>query len=205
MKRKQRNRKKGKEEFNFANEYKKSWEYIKESRNYIYIIAGIFFLFVFIGSLFPVPAVLYNIIIDFVREIIEKTKDMSQIQLIGFIISNNVTSTFLGVLLGLIFGIFPILSAIANGYMLGFIGLMSVENGGILTLWRLFPHGIFEIPAVFISLGLGMKLGMFIFQKDKLKSFKNYLVNSFRVFLLIIIPLLIIAGIIEGTLMILLK
>jgi stage II sporulation protein M len=205
MKRKIKSRKTKKEEFNFVNEYKKSWRYIKESRSYIYAVAVIFFLFVLIGSFFPVPEIIYNQIMDFVREILEKTKDMSQTQLIGFIMSNNIISTFLGLAFGVFFGIFPLLSAIANGYVLGFVAFMSVENGGILTLWRLFPHGIFEIPAVLISLGLGMKFGMFIFQKDKLKSFKNYLINSFRVFLLIIVPLLIIAGIIEGTLMILLK
>jgi uncharacterized membrane protein SpoIIM required for sporulation len=61
------------------------------------------------------------------------------------------------------------------------------------------------LPAIFISLGLGLKTGMFIFQKDKIKILKKYLYNSIKVFLLIVIPLLIIAGFIEGTLMFLLK
>ena len=34
-------------------------------------------------------------------------------------------------------------------------------------LFRLLPHGIFELPAIFISLGLGLRFGMFIFQKEK--------------------------------------
>jgi stage II sporulation protein M len=205
MKRKTKREKKGKEEFNFHDEYRKSWAYVRESRNYIYVIVGVFLLFIIIGSLFPVPEVIYNQIVAFIRDILEKTKDMSPMQLIGFIISNNMTSTFLGLFFGIILGIFPLVIAIVNGYLLGFVALISVESGGILTLWKLFPHGIFELPAVFISLGLGMRLGTFIFEKHKIRTFKNYLFNSARVFLLIVIPLLIIAGVIEGSLMILLN
>ena len=82
---------------------------------------------------------------------------------------------------------------------------MSINTDGGLSLWKILPHGIFELPAVFIALGIGIKLGMFIFQKKKLESLKNYSINSLRVFLLIILPLLVIAGIIEGTLIFLLK
>ena len=42
---------------------------------------------------------------------------------------------------------------------------------------------------------------MFVFQKNKLKSFRNYFSNCLRVFLLIVLPLLVIAAIIEGLLM----
>jgi len=67
-------------------------------------------------------------------------------------------------------------------------------------LWRILPHGIFELPAVFIALGMGLKFGGFIFQKEKIKSLREYFWNSLRVFLFVVLPLLIIAGIIEGTL-----
>ena len=74
-----------------------------------------------------------------------------------------------------------------------------------MVLWRIFPHGIFELPAVFISLGLGLKLGTFIFQRNKLKAFAEFFWNSLRVFLFIVLPLLIIAAIIEGSLIFLLE
>ena len=142
---------------------------------------------------------------DFIKELIGQTKDMSQFDLISFIISNNVKSTFFGIIFGAFFGIFSLVGAITNGYLLGFVSFLSVNDGGILTLWKIFPHGIFELPAVFISLGLGLKIGTFAFQKKKLYSFRNYLINSLKVFLLVIVPLLVIAGIIEGTLMILVR
>lgn len=202
---KNKKRLKKKENFNLKKEYKKGFEYLKESRKFIYIIIGIFFLFVLLAYFIPTPKFLSDEIIKFLKEILSQTNGMSQFELIKFIIFNNVQSSFFGMLFGVLLGIFPILTAIVNGYLLGFVSLMSVNNGGILTLWRIFPHGIFELPAVFISLGLGLKLGLFIFKKNKKESFKNDLINSLRIFLLIVLPLLIIAGIIEGTLMIFVK
>jgi len=197
-------KKRKKEKFNLKNEYKKSWKYIKDSKNFIYSIIIIFFAFVLIGFFIPAPLIIREKITQFIKELLEQTQNMSQIELIRFIIFNNVKSTFFGILWGIFFGIFPVTSAIANGYLLGFVSSFSVNGGGILTLWRLFPHGIFELPAVFIALGLGLKLGTFIFHKNRLEHLKKYVINSLRIFLLIIIPLLIIAGIIEGTLIVLL-
>jgi stage II sporulation protein M len=196
--------KKAKKDFSLKEEYKESWKYIKESKRFIYIVMGIFFFFVLMGYFIPAPQTLYSKIIDFINELIKQTQGLSQIDLIKFIIFNNVKSTFFGIFFGIIFGIFPIVAAIANGYLLGFVALLSVKTGGILTLWKILPHGIFELPAVFISLGLGIKFGTFLFQKKKSDSFINYFTKSLKVFLLIVIPLLIIAGIIEGTLIALL-
>ncbi|VVB82311.1 Stage II sporulation protein M [uncultured archaeon] len=194
-----------KKKINIINEYKKSWKYLKDSKKFIYWIIGIFFFFFLVGIFIPAPTFLYNQIMDFIKKLLAETNGLSQFPLISYILFNNLKSTFFVILLGTFFGIFPIISAIANGYVLGFVSLLSIQNGGILTLWRLFPHGIFEMPAVFISLGLGLKLGFFPFQKDKLKSLKNNLISSLKVFILIVVPLLLIAGIIEGTLMIFVK
>jgi uncharacterized membrane protein SpoIIM required for sporulation len=59
---------------------------------------------------------------------------------------------------------------------------------------------VFELPAVFISLALGVKLGMFIFSREKGKEFMRRARNSMIIFVCIVIPLLIIAAVIEGLL-----
>jgi len=189
-----------KKKFNLKNEYKKSWNYIKESRNFIYIIIAIFLFFVLIGFFIPAPESLAEQILRFIEELLEKTSGMSQGELIRFIFLNNIQSSFFGMIFGVILGIFPVITMIANGYLLGFVASLSVKSGGVLVLLRLLPHGIFELPAIFISLGIGLRLGTFIFQKKIVKSFRDYLLNSLRVFLFIVIPLLIIAALIEGSL-----
>ena len=99
--------------------------------------------------------------------------------------------------MGVFIGLFPITSAVVNGYLIGFIANHAVAEKGVLVLWRLLPHGIFELPAVFISMGLGLKIGIGLLKEENLK--KNF-VNALRVFVFVVLPLLIIAGIIEGVL-----
>ena len=187
-----------KNKFNLKREYKDSWSYIKESRNFIYSILGIFFGFTLIGFFVPASEEITKIILEFIEQLLEQTKNMSQWELIKFIFLNNLQSSFFGLIFGIALGIFPVFVAVANGYVLGFVGAMSVEAEGIFVLWRIIPHGIFELPAIFISLGLGLKLGSFIFKKEKGKFFRKYFWNSLRVFLFVVVPLLIIAAIIEG-------
>ena len=186
--------------FNLKREYQKSWDYLQDSKKFIYLVVAIFFAFALVGFFVPAPSYLNEQIMKFIKELLERTRGLSGFQLTGFIFLNNLQSSFSGMIFGVLLGIFPILSTIVNGYLLGFVSALSVSDGGILSLWRIFPHGIFELPAVFISLGLGLKFGTFIFQKKKFESFKKYLRNSLRVFLFIVIPLLMIAGIIEGLL-----
>jgi len=193
-------KKRGKKKFSLRNEYKLSWDYIKSCKNFIYIIIAVFFGFALFGFIFPIPAELEKVIMNFLQELLEQTKDFNQIEMIEFIFLNNLQSSFFGLVLGAVFGIFPVLSSLVNGYVVGFVALKTIQTEDILVLWRLFPHGIFELPAVFISLGMGLKFGTFIFQKNKKRTFKNYFWNSLRVFLFVVIPLLIIAAIIEGSL-----
>ena len=89
-----------------------------------------------------------------------------------FIFLNNIQSAFLGFILGIIFGIIPLTILIVNGYILGFVMNKSVAVEGILIIWRLVPHGIFEIPAILISTSLGIKLG------TDLRNFKKNITRT---------------------------
>ncbi|MBI2043590.1 stage II sporulation protein M [Candidatus Pacearchaeota archaeon] len=185
-----------------AKNYSDSWNYIKDSRNFIYSIILVFLAFFLIGFFLPVPKEIAEQILKFIEELFKQTENMSQSEITRFIFLNNLQSSITGMLFGVFLGIFPIVIAMVNGYILGFVALMSVGSEGFFVLWRLFPHGIFELPAVFISLGMGLKFGTFIFQKNKSESFRNYLWNSLKTFLFVVLPLLVIAAIIEGILII---
>jgi len=179
-------------------QYIESLNFIKESKIHIYIIIGIFFAFFLIGFFIPAPEEIAQQIMDFIKEIIEQTKDMDFFELLIFIFLNNLKASFMGLALGIIVGIFPISLALVNGYVIGFVSSMVTKEEGLIALWKLVPHGIFEIPAIFISLGLGLKIGTFIFRKKKTQTFKEYALKSLKAFVLIIIPLLLIAAIIES-------
>ena len=187
----------------FGESYRESFNYIKDSRKFIYSIIVIFLLFSIMGFFIKAPSVLETKILNFIENLLNKTENMSQFELIKFIFFNNLQSSFVGMLFGIVLGIFPALITMANGYLLGFVAAKTVGVEGIFVLWRLFPHGIFELPALFISLGLGLKLGTFIFKKNKLETLNLYLLKSMKVFFFVVIPLLIIAAIIEGSLILL--
>ncbi len=192
-----------KQKFSLREEYKQSWNYLKESSKFIWIIVGIFVFFVLIGAFVPLPAEISNEIFSFMKNILAQTEGMSQLQLTWFIFFNNLKSSFFGMVFGIFLGLFSIFTSLANGFVVGFIMKLSVSKIGILSLWKILPHGIFELPAVFISLGMGLKMGGFIFKKEKLNFLNDSLKRSLKVFLLIVIPLLVIAAIIEAGLIVL--
>ncbi len=200
MKNKKKSLKKTKSKFSLRGEYIKSWNYIKESRNFIYFVIAVFFIFVLIGFLVPVPEEFSNMILEYIKEIVQKTEGLTSFGLIKFIFLNNLQSSFTAMVFGFALGIIPFLATIFNGFIVGFVSAMATETNGFVTLLNLLPHGIFELPAIFISLGLGIKLGSFVFQKNKGDSFRKYLWEGLRVFIFIILPLLVIAAIIEGLL-----
>lgn len=192
-------KKKNLNKFVYGN-FKEGLRFIKESKRYIYFSFLLFFFFGLIGFLFPI--FFKEQILEMIKELISKTYGLSVFELVGFIFKNNLTSSFFAIFLGIFFGLFPIFILILNGYLLGFVSYSVVSQDSIFVLWRLLPHGIFEIPAIMISAGLGLKLGLSLFYKiiGKKINFIEILINSFKVFVFIIIPLLFIAGIIEGVL-----
>ncbi len=215
---------------------------LKKIKYYFWFSFFIFFLIFIVG--FFLPIFFEEKILDLIKELIKQTETLNVVELIRFIIFNNTKTAFSGIILGIILGVFPLAILVINGYILGFVANKIVISEGILVLWRLLPHGVFEIPAVLISLALGLKLGIGImrnsilyynkktnplvisttmiismlffpvtffiyafltFKEKKLrKLFYNNLICSLRIFILIIIPLLVVAGIIEGILIFLL-
>ena len=108
---------------------------------------------------------------DYIKEILEKTEGMSSLEMISFIFFNNLQVGFMGMIYGFALGIFPILATFANGYVVGYVSSSAISSSGLSSLLNLFPHGIFELPAIFISFGIGIKFGTFIFYKEKMKTF----------------------------------
>jgi len=195
--------KKKRENF-FRENYSKSWGYIKESRNFIWSIVALFFISVIVGFLYQ-PQIVIDAILSYIKDILAKTEGMSSLRMIGFIFINNIQSGFFGIVLGILLGLFPVLATFANGYIVGYVSSSAISSSGAISLLSLIPHGIFELPAIFISFGMGLKFGTFIFYKDKIKHFNKFFINSLRVFVFVVLPFLIIAAIIEGCLISFLK
>lgn len=188
---------------NILKEYKSAFNFIIESKKYIYSIIYIFAFFTLVGFFLPIPQEIISQIIEYFKELLKETQGFNSIDMILFLFKNNTFASFFGLVFGSFFGIFSVINAALNGFVLGIAANMSVTENGILSLWRILPHGIFELPALFISLGMGLRLGFFIFSKEKMKEFNYRLKGALKSFLMIVIPLLLIASIIEGFLIVL--
>lgn len=199
------------ENFSLKEEYLHAWNYVKDSREYVYFailvfaIFGVlgFFFYSEINSFFNLLGFDLNAnILGYLESILELTEGMGFSEITGFIFLNNLQSSFSGMVGGIVFSIFPLFGTIVNGYILGVVSFLSVQVGGFGVLFRLLPHGIFELPAVFISLGIGIRLGTFLFTKKKKDKLSEWFLDSLRVFLLVVFPLLLVAAFIEGLLII---
>ena len=182
----------------FARNYKSCWKFLNESRWHVVFALGFFMLTFLIGFVFPV--FFREEIINFVRELILSLEGLSVVELIGFIFWNNLKASFFAIILGITVGLFPLFMLVTNGYLLGFVSREAVAAEGIFTLWRLLPHGIFELPAILLSLGIGFKIGGGMFKKGFRKNLKYNFKEGLRFFVFVIFPLLLVAGIIEGLL-----
>jgi len=184
--------------------YKQLWKFIKESRNYIYFISILFLISATFG--FAYPVFFTDIIKNLIEDIAAKTSGLGFFELFLFIFQNNAITAFTGVIFGVFLGILPLIFCFFNGYVLGFVMNKSSSIGTFGVLGRLLPHGIFELPALAISLGIGLRLGLVYFERRKKKErlgkkiFDNF-GNALIVFLLVVLPLLLIAAFIETCLM----
>lgn len=163
-----------------------SWNYIKESKNYILFIISAFIFSALLGAIFS--SELDSILKPFLKDLLAQIEGMGTYRLIIFILQNNAQTAFFAMFLGMFFGIFPFINSIVNGLTLGYVLNNVWEVSGISEFWRILPHGIFELPAVFLALGLGSKLG-FDFVKHFVKHYwkDNKLLVIFGILLPVII------------------
>ncbi len=174
---------------------------IRNLRYYIIVVLGFFFLSAIFGYIFH--DMLSEIFLEKIAEILERIKDLNFYQLFFFIFRNNSLISFVSLILGFLFGVIPAFVTISNGLMLGFVSRIAISEQGIGSLWMLLPHGIFELPAVFISLALGLQIGLrFVFnigekEQDRYSILKSNLWRGLKIFVFVVLPLLLIAAFVE--------
>ncbi|MEK6910996.1 MAG: stage II sporulation protein M [Nanoarchaeota archaeon] len=179
------------------NLFKSSLDFIYESRKYIYVSVCLFLVSGVFGFIFADSLSFIN---EILKNLVDKTEGLGTVELMVFIFLNNLQSAFFGMMLGILFGIVPVINAITNGVVLGFVFEKVYNVSGFSDFWRILPHGIFELPAIFIALGIGMNLGFNVLSKKGKRGLFEQVKKAFYAFLLVILPLLIIAAIIEGLL-----
>ena len=178
--------------------------YLAPLRPYLFIIITLFLLATAAGyvSAYLDPSIIDELMGQF-EESYGWLAEESPTMIMLFIFKNNTIISFLAMLGGIFFGILPVIFILVNGFFIGVVVFSSVQEYGILVvLSALLPHGIIELPMIFISASIGLRLGVLAFQKifnrkEKEIRFKYELFSAIRFFVTVIVPLLFIAAIIE--------
>lgn len=117
------------------------------------------------------------------------------------IMTNNIGVCLTSFAGGITAGFLTIYSMIFNGVLIGVVGAACWLHGMSLPLWSFVaPHGILELPAIFISGGAGLRIAQGLLfpgllpRRDSLAKAGMEAVKL----MLGIIPMLIVAGTIEG-------
>ena len=185
-----------------------AFKFFNEKLKKIILITAIMFLICLLsGIVFGIKnqEIANSILGSFVNSKSDLIADDGSISAIG-LIKNNFVACIISVITGSFpFMFFPIFSLLMNGILVGVtLGFVKAVAGKSIIksfLCGILPHGIFEIPALIISMAMGIYLCLFISSKiigkNKYK-FSELLKNYIIILCIVIFPLVVIAGFVEA-------
>jgi uncharacterized membrane protein SpoIIM required for sporulation len=117
------------------------------------------------------------------------------------IMTNNLSVAFGAFAMGITAGLGTIWMMMVNGLMIGVIGAATWRAGMALQLWSFVaPHGVLELPAIFIAGGAGLEIARGLLFPGLLPRKESLAQAGGRGAQLLLgtIPMLVVAGVIEG-------
>jgi stage II sporulation protein M len=190
--------------------YGSEWSWFKSSNLRIFLVMILIFFAAAAAShvyLVGHPDLAEEKVMELVKALMEKLPVLEGgLQLFIAIFLNNFLVATLVMIAGLIpFLFIPIWAVMANAVAMGIVSAYVTLKG--LDLFKLMiagilPHGIFEIPAFLYACSLGVLLSVKVFKlitnsQSSEDSFMLILKKVLKTWLIVIIPLLLIAAVIE--------
>ncbi|TVX97569.1 stage II sporulation protein M [Paenibacillus cremeus] len=186
---------------------------MKSMKHYFIASALVFIAGIIMGALYSEQ---FHTFIDSQMEALKQIaqsvdgKENPQWTLFWLIFWNNASKSLLIIALGLFFGVFPLFFLMANGLLIGYMCMVTVEKQSWLVVVKsIIPHGILEIPAIVFASALGLRLGFLVlkFSFSMISPTRQTLVRGqLQGFLKALIPVctllvgvLLVAALIEST------
>jgi stage II sporulation protein M len=99
----------------------------------------------------------------------------------GFILVKNISAVLLSFVLSPFFLIMPVVSLVVNGWLIGAVANTVVaEHSAGYLLAGILPHGIFELPALFIGEAAAMSFGVAAMRGVLNKSNRGQLTDTLK-------------------------
>lgn len=168
---------------------------ISEARSCILIALGLYCCSILVGWIY---ADHFTFLEEQVRKLAAQFAGKDAITFIFRIFLHNLIATYIAMCLLALFGAVPTIIAVFNGLILGWLFAKSSGMPEVNISVMIIPHGIFEWPAMLIAWGVGLWRGVGYRLSDSPGTWKERWEKANKVFFTIILPLLLIAAIIEG-------
>ena len=147
------------------------------------------------GALLGMVAVqVPDAMLDSLIELAQELKAKNWLAMTAFILFKNAVAAVVAVYSGCLLGILPFIAALTNGMLLGRAITLNPESA-----WLILPHGLFELPAIWIAWGMGFWCAGWIRYKPRLERLRYRTGASLHLIWVIVLPLLAIAAAIEAT------
>jgi stage II sporulation protein M len=134
------------------------------------------------------------------QNLVDIIKELSPLQIMLFIFLNNALKSLAVILLGVSIGVIPLLFLAYNGYVLGAVAYVTGAKEGLsFVLLAIIPHGLIELPMIFISVAIGVRIGLTTLARlrGQTVSVKQEITAGVAVFIRFVAPLLLVASVIE--------
>lgn len=139
-------------------------------RDWIYLlaIALLFIGSIWLGSYLPrlnpgFAKTIEKYSLNFFSEMYSSLKGKPYIDWVVAIWTNNLKAAGTMILLGVLFPLFPLVSLVFNGFIIGVLEKTTLTKTGMSSFQvyvSLLPHGIFELTAIFIAVYVGIRFGL---------------------------------------------
>lgn len=185
----------------------KTWQVLLGNRGYIGLSCGLFAIGLLFGAMFTeqfeelIQAAMENL-----KDLMEQVQEKNDPKYTSLLIFwNNFKAAILMLAVGTLFSVWTMLMLLINGVVVGAVVAMTSGQMTVsvldMVVFGLVPHGIFELPAIFIASAFGIKLGRVLIWplKDKTR-WRSYLFvwrEVARIFWVLVL-LLVVAAAIEG-------
>ncbi|MDP8963989.1 MAG: stage II sporulation protein M [Cyanobacteriota bacterium] len=183
---------------------------VQETFGYIAVATAIFLVGALIAWWFAWSSpVFMSLVVP--EGLIEKVRDRHELwmgSIVGIeplassgIMINNLKVSFAAVAGGITAGIYTVFILAFNGLHIGAIATLVGQNNLAYPFWAfVFPHGSLELPAIFFAGGAGLLIARAILFPGKYRRIDALKFYGYKAAQLVfgIVPMLIIAGTIEG-------
>ena len=181
--------------------------YNRHLRRLTWIMAAVFFFGVILCGFmaFSNPEAAQQVITAFTEMMMEEgiVTDEGGISFLGILL-NNWLAMLACILYGFIpFLFLPVFAIFSNAALMGFLGGWYITSGApaAVLIAGILPHGIFELPALFLAAAMGTALCLnlvhLITKSEKAVPFVEFASDLVRTLLLVLFPLILIAAGVE--------